>query len=335
MKKFYRVFLPAITCLILGSIMIYIIAQYNIGVESKSLITKVSSLMFVSVGTLFLVTAFRGFFDLIFFVPIYSMIVTVFISYTSYHEINATGTSTADYSITAALLLLLASVLPEIYRRSRIKRLASSCIKGIRLEQFSKKPWKLFDEKPSEFLCTLYFDIPELTNCRAHLNQSELKSLIEEIFAKNFKTIEKYSGTLIRSTEDSMLITFEPLDRRDINIPMEPVTNCAYSAILSALELKQNIEEIKTVINSSSPLIKRLKGRSAIASNEGLILKHIRNGKLELSIFTNSMSSISDMLKNSSGDDIQCDTKTYDLCSEYFSAKKLGSGPYSIVGISN
>ena len=321
--------------MVLGAMLIYIITQYNSGIEHNSLSFKIASLTIISIISLLLVTFLRGFFDLVFFVPMYGMFVTIFLAYTSYNEINNSSPTFIGLTIPTSFLLLLASIFPEVHRRVKIRKLASCCIKGEKLEQFSKTPWKLFDDVPKEHLSTLYFDIPGFHASQPSLTNRELKDLIDEIFAKNFRTIEKYSGTLIRNTEDSMLVAFELLEQKKISIPMEPKIYCAYSTILCALELKQNLEEIKASMNNGSPLIKRLKGRCGIGSDKGLILKHIRNGRMDLSLFTNSMSNISEMLKKSTGADILCDAKTYDMCSEYFSAQKIDDNAYSIVGLSN
>lgn len=321
--------------LLLGVILFYIITQYISGIDTKSILVKISSLTALSIVMIFAVLVFRGFFDIVFYVPIYWISATLFLSYTSYKEISFSTPTSLEATIPAALILTLSSILPELYRRYRIKRLARSCIKGEKLDQFSKAPWRLFDETPKDQICTLYFDIPKLFDCQSVLNTRELKDLVESIFAKNFRSIEKYSGTLIRSTEDSMLIAFEPLDPKTIKVPMEPKVYCSYNALICALELKQNLEEIKESIGSNSPLIKRLKGRAGVGCDRGLILRHIRNGRLELSIFTNSMNSIAEMLKQSTGDDVICDTRAYELCSEYFSAKKIDKNSYSIIGLSN
>ncbi len=321
--------------MVIGALLIYIITHYISGIEYKSLSLKISSLVLVSIISLVVVTSSRGFFDLIFFIPIYGILVTALLTYTAYSDITEIQPTFISLMIPVSLLLLFTSILPELYRRRKIKILASSCIKGEKLERFCKAPWKLFDDKPKEHLSILYFDIPGFHSSQADLSNGELKDFIEEIFARNFSTIEKYSGTLIRNTEDSLLIAFEPIGQKNIKVPMEPITYCAYCTLLCAMELKQNIEEIKASMNRSSPLIKRLKGRCGIGTDKGLILKHIRNGRMDLSLFTNSMSKISDMLKKSSGEDILCDLRTYDLCSEYFSAKKLDSNTYSIVGLSN
>jgi len=335
MKKFYSILIPAFANILLGAVLFYIISQYVIGIDTKSILIKISSLTLLSIIILVAILLFRGFFDLIFYVPTYWIFAALYLSYTSYKEINFSVPTLLEFTIPVALILTLSSTLPEIYRRYKIKRLARSCIKGEKLDQFSKTPWKLFDEAPKEQICTLYFDIPDLYGCQSILSTRELKDLIENIFAKNFRTIEKYSGMLIRSTEDSMLVAFEPLDQKNIKIPMEPKIYCAYSALICALELRQNLEEIKESTEKASPLIKRLKGRSGIGTNKGLILRHIRNGRLELSIFTNSMNNIAQMLKQSTGNDILCDTKTYEFCSEYFSANKADRNFYSIIGLSN
>jgi class 3 adenylate cyclase len=334
MKKFYNILFPSFANMVLGAILIYIITQYNSGTEYNSLPFKIASLTAISIISLFLITLLRGFFDIVFFVPIYGMIVTSYLAYTSYYEISRSEPTLIGLTIPTSLLLLLAPILPEVHRRAKVRELASCCIKGEKLEQFSKTPWKLFDDAPKE-LSTLYFDIPGFYAAQSSLTNKELKGLIDEIFAKNFRTIEKYSGTLIRSTEDSMLIAFELLEQKRISVPMEPKIYCAYSTILCALELRQNLEEIKASMKNESPLIKRLKGRCGIGSGNGLILKHIRNGRMDLSLFTNSMSHISEMLKKSTGEDILCDARTYDLCSEYFSAQKMNDTSYSIVGLSN
>jgi len=335
MKKLYRILVPIVLNIILGSALIYIIAQYNLGIEHKSLFVKISSLTAISIATLILITALRGFFDLIFYVPAYGIFATIFVSYFTYYEIKHSIETYTSITITSAILFMFASILPEISRRHKIKQLASSCIKGEKLDDYSRTPWKLFDEQPKEYMCTLYFDIPELYFCQPSLSGRELKNLIEEIFARNLKTIEKYSGTIVRSTEDSMLIVFEPLEQKMISVPMEPKVYCAYSTIICALELRQNLEEIKATMNNASPLIKRLKGRCGIGSDQGLILKHIRNGRIELSLFTNSMNTIAEMLKQNADEDVLCDAKTYELCSEYFSAKKTGKNSYLIVGLSS
>ena len=335
MKKFYRILVPIFTNVIFGTILFYIITQYINGVETKSILVKISSLTILTIFTMFVILISRGFFDIVFYIPVYWVFATLFLSYTSYKEINFSVPTLLEITIPVALVLTFCSVIPEIYRRHSIKELARLCLKGKRLDEFSKAPWRLFDETPKEQVCTLYFDIPELAGCQSVFSTKELKDFIEQIFTKNFRTIEKYSGTLIRSTEDSMLIAFELLEKKDIKISMGPQVYCAYSAVICALELRQNLEEIKESIGNTSPLVQRLKGRSGIGSDRGLILRHIRNGRLELSIFTNSMSTIAEMLKQSTGNDIICDAKTYELCSEYFSAKKIENNSYSIIGLSN
>jgi len=335
MKKYYRILIPTFANILFGTLLLYLITQYVHDIDTRSIFIKTLSLVTISIVIMFAMLLIRGFFDIIFYVPIYWVFATLFLSYTSYKEINFSIPTLLELTIPVTLLLTLSSIFPELYRRYKVKRLARSCIKGERLTRFSKTPWRLFDETPKDQICTLYFDIPELYGCQSVLSTRELKDLIDTIFTKNFRTIEKYSGTLIRSTEDSMLIAFELLDQKNIKIPMEPKVYCAYSALICALELRQNLEEIKESLTKESPLLKRLKGRSGVGSDGGLILKHIRNGRLELSLFTNSMNNIAAMLKQSTGNDIICDLRTYELCSEYFSAKKIENNAYSIIGLSN
>ncbi|MCX6113239.1 MAG: hypothetical protein NTY22_08190 [Proteobacteria bacterium] len=209
--------------------------------------------------------------------------------------------------------------------------MANLCLGGKRLEDYSRSPWSFINEKKRKFLSVVYFDTPKLNDLAETLEPDVLKRIMNHILAKSIKISAQHNGFFIHHTEDSVLIVFEPSEKYGKLNSME--TYSSYQSVLCGMELKQMVEEMKEMMNNLDSL-KHLQGRVLIATDDGIILQNIRRGTMELSIFSNAMHTIGNIIQFSDGTDIIIDPKTHELCSEYFLTKAIDSKAHLVLGIS-
>ncbi len=316
-----RVLMPFILSIILVCVYIYTISYWHSNVSSKTFFIKILSLLTISLVTLILSLIIRGYINISLTVISYGILSTGVISYISYMEISKNIPLNNELVIPLALLLIPMAILPEIYTRYSLRKIASWCIGGKRLEDYSKSPWSFVGEKKKKLLSILYFDTPELNNLAKKIESEMLKRIMNHILSKSIKISAQHNGIFIRYTEDSVLIAFEPVE-----------SHLTYQCVLCGMELKQMIEEMKEMMGNSD--IKNLSGRIILATDDGIILQNIRRGSMELSLFSNATHTIKELIPLSDGTDIIIDSKTQELCSEYFITKVINPKANLILGIS-
>ena len=309
---------------------IYTISYWHSNVSSKTFFIKILSLLVISIVTLILSLIIRGYINISLTVISYGILSTGVVSYISYMEISRNMPLNNDLVIPFALLLIPAAILPEIYTRYSLRKIASWCIGGKRLEDYSRSPWSFVSEKKKKLLSILYFDTPELKNLATKLESETLKRMMNHILSKSIKISAQHNGIFIRYTEDSVLIAFEPTEKYGKMNPIE--SHSTYKCVLCGMELKQMIEEMKEMMGL--PDIKSLCGRVVLATDDGIILQNIRRGSMELSIFSNATHTINELTSLSDATDIIIDTKTQELCSEYFLTKVINPNAHLVLGIS-
>jgi class 3 adenylate cyclase len=325
-----RVLMPFIISVILVLVCIYTIPYWHSNVTSKTFFLKIFSVLAVSLVTLILSLLIRGYINISLTVIGYGILSTGVISYISYVEISKHVPTHSDVIIPLALLLIPAAILPELYKRMTLRRLAQWCLGGRRLEDYSRSPWSFLDERKKKLLSILYFDTPELNNMADKLEPDVLKRILNHILGHSIRICSQHNGIFVRHTEDSLLIAFEPSEKYGKLNTTEAYS--AYHSVLCGMALKQMIEEVKETIQI--PEIKKLQGRVIIATDDGMILHHIRRGTMELSLFSNAMHTIGTIIPFSDGEDIIIDPKTHELCSDYFLTKAISARAHLVLGIS-
>ena len=322
--------MPFILSVILVFVYIYTISYWHSNVSSKTFFIKILSLLTISIGTLILSLMIRGYINISLTVISYGILGTGIISYISYMEISKNIPPNNELVIPLALLLIPMAILPELYTRYSLRKIASWCIGGKRLEDYSRSPWSFVSEKKKKLLSVLYFDTPELNNLAKKLEPEMIKKIMNHILSKSIKISAQHNGIFIRYTEDSVLIAFEPAEKYGKMNPIE--SDSTYKCVLCGMELKQMIEEMKEMMGSSD--VKNLYGRVILATDDGIILQNIRRGSMELSLFSNATNKIGSLIPLSDGTDIIIDSKTQELCSEYFLTKVINPTAHLVLGIS-
>lgn len=325
-----RMLMPFVFSIIFVCVYIYTIPYWHGNVSSKTFFMKACLVLGSSLLTLTLSMLIRGYIDLSLTVISYCLLSTGIISYFSYTEIANNTDTNNDLIIPMAIFLIFTSILPEIHKRLALRNMAKWCLGGKRLENYTKSPWSFLNERKKRLLSILYFDTPELNKIAQNIEPEILRKVINKILSNSIKTCSQHNGIFIRNTEDSILIAFEPSEKYGKMNTTE--TFSAYHSILCGMALKQVIEEIKTAMNVD--IIKNLHGRVIISTDHGMVLQDIRRGKMELSLFSNAMNTISEIISLSDGMDIVIDAKTHDLCSEYFITKSAANKAYLVLGIS-
>jgi len=325
MKRFFRLFVTLVLNLFASVIILYL-------TENKSIYTKILILFSTSGLVTLLSILIKGYINLTFYFIIYGLISVSTMSCLVYYEIFNYREPFVAITATTMVILMLVVILSELYMRMRVKRVAEGCLNGEPLDSYVRSPWLFLDEKKKKTMCVLYFDTPDLGKIAAEVKANTVIKTLNYIFAKSMEMAKKYNATVIRRSEDSILMVMEPYEKVDRNTNMDPDNECAYNAVLCGLELKQLVDDMKERIDSSP--VKRLKGRVMICTDSGVMIKNIRLGKLEFSLFTDAMSRIDGLAEISNGEDLIIDSNTYALCSDYFSVKSLSKKAYSVMGLS-
>ncbi|MEI6093105.1 MAG: hypothetical protein WCQ47_05410 [bacterium] len=325
-----RMLMPFIFSIIFACVYIYTIPYWHSNVSSKTFFIKACLILGSSLLTLTLSMLIRGYIDISLTIISYGILSTGIISFMSYTEIVNNTSTHNDLIIPMTFILIFTSILPEIHKRSALKKMAQWCLGGKRLEDYSKSPWSFLNERKKRLLSILYFDTPELSKIAQQIEPEVLRRTMNNILSNSIKTCSQHNGIFIRNTEDSILVAFEPSEKYGKMNTTE--TFSAYHSILCGMALKQVIEELKISMNVDS--IKNLHGRVVISTDNGIVLQDIRRGKMELSLFSNAMNTISDIIPLSDGADVIIDSRTHDLCSEYFVTKSIGGKAFLVLGIS-
>ncbi|MFH1223780.1 MAG: adenylate/guanylate cyclase domain-containing protein [Pseudomonadota bacterium] len=314
MKKFSRIILPLIVNIITAMALLYL---------TNELKTKVLSAFAISIAVMALTLSVRRFMDIVFYFVIYGLIATGVMSFFVYSEISMGVSTSPTTTVITFASMMLVTILSELYIRMLVKRMADGCLNGELLDKYVRSPWLFLDEKKKKTMSVLHFDIPYFGKMASEVKTNTVVKVMNYLFAKSMQTAKKYSASVIKRSEDSITIVIEPLNPND---------NCAYNAVLCGMELKQAVEDVKERVDSLP--VKRLQGRVIIATADGILIKSVRMGKLEFSIFTDALCEIDEIAKLSNGEDILMDSKTYELCSDYFSIKFLSKKAYSVMGLS-
>jgi hypothetical protein len=322
--------MPFIISVVLAAAFVYTIPYWHSNVTSKTFFLKILSVLAVSTITLILSLLIRGYINISLTVIGYGILSTGVVSYISYVEISKHIPTNNDLVIPFALLLIPAAILPELHKRATLRRLAEWCLGGRRLEDYSRSPWSFLDEKKKRLLSIIYFDTPELNNVAEKLDPDTLKRILNYMLGHSIKTCAQNNGIFVRHTEDSMLMAFEPSEKYGKLNTAESYS--AYHSVLCGMALKQMIDEMKESLKIDE--IKHLQGRVIIATDDGMILHHIRRGTMELSLFSNAMHTIGTIIPFSDGEDIIIDPKTHELCSDYFLTKAISARAHLVLGIS-
>ena len=322
--------MPFIFSILLTIIYTYSISHWHGNVSSKTFFIKILAVLLASLLTLVLSIMIRGYINISLTVVSYGILGTGVISYITYIEISKNIASNNDLVIPLALLLIPAAILPELYKRRALRRMAALALGGKRLEDYSKSPWSFLAEKKRKLLSVLYFDTPELNKVAEKIEPDDLKRILNHILAKSMKISAQHNGIFIRHTEDSILIVFEASEKYGKLGSAESYS--AYQSVLCGMALKQMIEEMKEIIKTDAT--KYIMGRAVIASDYGTILQNIRRGTMELSLFSNAMHTIGEIISLSDGTDMIIDPNTHELCAEYFLTKAINADAHLVLGIS-
>ncbi len=294
----------------------------------------IAILLVLGLSVSLILTSFvlKGHLDLTLFIVSYSMSASAGMGLTYYQlALNDSQQQLLPLAL-LTILVGLSNVVCELYIRKKLQLMAEGCLRGRKLEDYTRNPWLYLDGKSKKDFFILYFDIPQLNKWALTKHTKTIKELENEIFQIVINNIGINDGILLRKSEDSFIIVFEPNKNLDMKSFKTPERLSAYQSLLCALKTKNSIDELAE-LKSCIPL-KELKGRALVIKDEGLILKHIRSGKVELSLFSNALNRISELVCKSNGEDIICDSQTYELASNYFSARKLKDNNYQINGLS-
>jgi len=264
----------------------------------------IAILLVLGLSVSLILTSFilKGYLDLTLFIISYSMSASAGIGLTYY---QLTLNDTQQQLLPLALLTILvglSNVVCELYTRKKLQLMAEGCLRGRKLEDYTRNPWLYLDGKSKKDVFILYFDIPQLNKWALTKHTKAIKELENEILQIVTNNIGLNDGILLRKSEDSFIIMFEPNKNLDMKSFKTPERLSAYQSLLCALNTKNSIDELAEL--RSSIQLKELKGRAMVIKDEGLILKHIRSGKIELSFFSNALNRISELLCSSNGEDI-------------------------------
>lgn len=281
-----------------------------------------------------IITSFtvKGHLNLALFIVSYSLTLASTLSVTYYIILN----SGVDYNIQPILitgfLVGLSNVACELYIRKKARLVAAGCMSGRQLNDYAKHPWIYIDAKNKKPIFILYFDIPELSRWALSKQTQEVKKVEDLIFENVVKKAGEHDGCIVRRSEDSGIIVFEIPKRLEAKSFKTTETYTAYHAMLCAVELKALVDGLRDILNSTQ--LKNLKGRAILIKDTGSVIKHIRNGRMELSLFSDGVARVADMLKQSNQEDVICDIQVYELCSDFFTGKKLSKETYQVHGLS-
>lgn len=332
MSKYLRASLIFACGLTAMAVLSFIIPQFNLAQMDKN--TALTFFLVAGLSLALIVTSFmlKDHFNLGLFMVSYMLSAAAGIGLL-YYQITESG---QDYDLIPLLILILsvaaANVICELYLRKKLHLIAEGCMSGRRLLDYTRRPWMYLDEKSKKTLFILYFDVPELARWALSRQTSQIKKIEDQILELVFKKIGEHDGILIRKSEDSFIAVFELPERLEIKSFKSTDRYTAYHSILCALELKNTIDDLKDI--TGEEFTKNLKGRSIIVKDSGTILKHIRSGRMELSLFSDAMNKVADIMPLSSGEDIICTAQVHELCSSYFRTKKRAKDNYEVLGLS-
>ncbi len=332
MSKYFRALLIFFCGAITIAVLSLIIPQFNLAQMDKN--TAVTFLLVAGLSLSLIITSFilKDHLNLGLFIVSYMLSAIAGIGL-FYYQLIVLG---KDYDLIPLIILILsvaaANVVCELYLRKKLRLMAEGCMSGRKLLDYTKRPWMYLDEKNKKTLFVLYFDVPELSRWALTKQTQEIKKIEDKILELSFQKIGEHDGMLLRKSEDSFVAVFELPVRLESKAFKTIDRYMAYHSLLCAVELKNAIDEMKDV--SGSEISRNLKGRAVVVKDSGTILKHIRSGRMELSLFSDAVNKIGEMLQQSSGEDIICSPQVYELCSNYFRAKKQPKGTYEIMGLS-
>ena len=250
-----------------------------------------------------------------------------------YYTIIASG---KDYEFPPLIILIVsigfANILCELLIRKKLRLLAAGCMSGRKLSDYARHPWLYIDKKSNKSLFILYFDIPELSKWALSKQTHDVKKVEKHILDAIIQKTGQHDGILARRSENSATIVFEVSPKLKVKSFKTAECYSAYHALLCVFELKTAVDGLKETLNYSQ--IKNLKGRAVIVKDTGNIIKNIRLGRMEISLFSDGVYRIGEILHQSTDDDIICDTQVYDLCSNHFTGKKLAKETYQVQGLS-
>ena len=343
--KFARIITPIIICGMLFVALINIIPQTcAAGGECNSLsrsiastfqvpttlYVKLTGILIISFAVIFISLFTKGYINITLFMAAYSITSIGFLSSVIYTE-TTKGIDTYPYiSFGFALLIFFVLSSHELYQRYKTKKIASNCFKGSRLKDYAKAPWKFSGETKKVKLSLLYFDIPELRLLATKFDTDTLTKIIDFIYERSNKIIAEHNAIIIKRSDDSLLLALEP--GKYYEEVLSPESDCAYHSVSCALQLKQMVKDMHEFFRETC--VSQLKGRVLVSTENSLIIKHIRDEKMELSLFSDGINNFQELSSYSDGSDIVIDSKTFNLCSSYFRGKELPNSTYSIIGLS-
>ncbi|MBN1114942.1 MAG: hypothetical protein JXA66_06340 [Oligoflexia bacterium] len=345
--KFKRIITPLILGTIATVFAIYFIPEINLlpatdgqnierGIASvpgipASFYFKILGMFFISVALVLCSFYLRGHFSIPFVTGYYMLASAALVIGIMYYEMTNNLETFQTLTVLFGIVILAVFVFYELRLRKIIQRAANGCFNGKRLVNYGKAPWEFAEEITNNRMCVLYFDVPELARLTNCFEPRVLKKVIDFIYKKSDAIISRHNGIIIRRTDDSILLTFEPGEYYEEVI--SPDSDCAYHAVSCALELRRMIGDMKEFIHHNK--VSQLRGRVLISTDNGMVLKHHRKGRIELSLFSEALYTINDLIAYSNGEDLIIDPKTFNLTSNYFVGKDINNqAAFSIIGLS-
>lgn len=300
---------------------------------SGSLLIKFGGVLLIVVITLFTDIIYSGYFKLWTFTIVSLGLSTLFVSVLTYKTIGSGSIYYSASSLIFAVTVVFMFAIFEVVQRLRYKKLVKGSFTGNHLKSYSKAPWNYFDNNgvKEKELSILYFYMPEL--CTLANKSSDKKMLLEivnTIYSKCYSIVDSHNGIFIRRMDENMIIFFEPGIYYDKTVSEE--SSAAYHAICCALELKQMIQSI--IEKHNTPILEQLKANIVISTGNSLVMSHLRNGRIELSLFGETLLAIENIIAFNNNSDIVVDNKTYNLCSLYFRTQELSNSAVAVLGIS-
>jgi len=330
MTKLFRAVLIFVCGIITLALLCSIIPQFNFAQIDKNILLIFFIIIGLSFSLILLSFLLKGYLNLILFVVSYMLSSASSVGLV-YYTVLADG---KDYDLFPFVILIMgvgfANILCELYMRKKLRLLAAGCMSGKRLNDYAKHPWFYIDKKSNKSLFILYFDVPELSKWALSKQTQDVKKVEQNILDIIIQKTGEHDGVLVRKSEDSAIIVFEVTPKLKVKSFDTAECYSAYHALLCALELKAAVDGLKETHSQVN-----LKGRAVIIKDTGILISHIRFGRMEISLFSDGLYRASEILRQSVEDEIICDTQVYDLCSNQFAGKKIAKKEvYQVQGLS-